>query len=137
MTKESFFDLSGQTAVVTGGGQGIGESIVKRLHAAGARVAGLDVNEKNAQRGADAVDGIAIQCDVSSKDSVLSAVAAVQSTLGDITILVNNAGITGKTDFTWALDPREFDTVYAVNLRGVYLMCHAVISKMLDKGYGR
>jgi NAD(P)-dependent dehydrogenase (short-subunit alcohol dehydrogenase family) len=137
MSEEKFFSLAGQTAVVTGGGQGIGEGIVKRLHSAGARVAVLDMNKDTAESVAKSVGGLSVQCDVSSSDSVKSAIAAVQKVFGDITILVNNAGITGTTAFTWELDPKEFDTVYAVNLRGVYLMCHAVISQMLTKGYGR
>ncbi len=137
MSAEKFFNLAGQTAVVTGGGQGIGEGIVKRLHSAGARVAVLDMNKDTAEGVAKAVGGLSVQCDVSSPDSVKSAVAAVQKAFGDITILVNNAGITGTTALTWELDPKEFDTVYAVNLRGVYLMCHALISQMLAKGYGR
>jgi 3-oxoacyl-[acyl-carrier protein] reductase len=137
MSEEKFFSLASQTAVVTGGGQGIGEGIVKRLHSAGARVAVLDMNKCTAETVAKSVDGLAVQCDVSSSDSVKEAVTSVQKQLGDITILVNNAGITGTTAFTWELDPKEFDTVFAVNLRGVYLMCHAVISQMLAKGYGR
>jgi len=137
MTGNSFFNLKGQTAIVTGGGQGIGEGIAKRLHAAGARIAVLDVNESTAKGVAEAVGGIAVQCDVSSAASVREAVAIVQKSFGDITILVNNAGIPGKTAFTWELDAKDFDSVYAVNLRGVYLMCHAVISSMLEKRYGR
>lgn len=65
------------------------------------------------------------------------AVSAVQRDLGSITILVNNAGISGKAAYLWELDEKELDSVYAINLRGVYLMCQAVIKTMLEKRYGR
>jgi 2-dehydro-3-deoxy-L-rhamnonate dehydrogenase (NAD+) len=132
-----FFSLKRQIAVVTGGGQGIGEGIAKRLHSAGAQVAILDRNKDSAQSVAQSIGGLAVQCDVSSADSVRQAVATVDRDLGDITILVNNAGITGKAGYLWELGEEELDSVYAVNLRGVYMMCHAVIKKMFDNRYGR
>lgn len=132
-----FFSLKGQIAIVTGGGQGIGEGIAKRLHAAGARVAILDLNEGTAKSVAQSIGGVGVKCDVTSADSVRQAVATVERDPGAITILVNNAGISGKAAYLWELDEKEIDQVYAVNLRGVYLMCQAVIKSMLDKRYGR
>ncbi len=137
MTETHFFSLAGQVAIVTGGGQGIGEGVAKRLHAAGARVAILDLNETTARAIAQSIDGIGAKCDVSSAESVRQAISVVQRELGDITILVNNAGITGKAAYIWELDENELDSVYAVNLRGVYLMCRAVVNRMIEKGYGR
>jgi 3-oxoacyl-[acyl-carrier protein] reductase len=137
MPAQGFFSLAGQIAVVTGGGQGIGEGIAKRLHSAGARVAILDLNEGNAKKVAQQLGGLGMKCDVSSADSVKQAVAAVQRELGDITILVNNAGVSGKAAYIWELDEKEIDSVYAINLRSVFLTCRAVITKMLEKRYGR
>jgi len=137
MADHDFFSLKDQVAVVTGAGQGIGEGIARRLHSAGARVAVLDLNEETAKSVAKSINGIGVKCDVSSSDSVRQGIAAVQRELGEITILVNNAGISGKAAYTWELEETEMDTVYAVNLRGVYLMCRAVINKMLEKRYGR
>src|SRR6516165_5275118 len=137
MAQPEFFSLAGQIAIVTGGGQGIGEGIAQRLHAAGARIAVLDLNAENAKKVAQQLGGLGLKCDVSSADSVKQAVAEVQRDLGDVTIVVNNAGISGKPAYLWELDEKEIDTVYAVNLRGVYLMCQAVIKKMLEKKYGR
>lgn len=137
MAKKDFFSLKGQIAAVTGGGQGIGEGIARRLHSAGARVAVLDVNENTAKSVAQSIDGVGVKCDVSSAESVRQAISAVQRELGDITILVNNAGISGKAAYLWELDEKELDTVYAINLRGVYLMCQAVVNTMLEKRYGR
>jgi 3-oxoacyl-[acyl-carrier protein] reductase len=137
MAGDGFFHLSGQIAVVTGAGQGIGEGIARRLHSAGAKVAILDLNEAAAISVAESIGGLGIKCDVSSADSVRHSVIAVQRALGDITILVNNAGISGKAAHLWELDETDLDSVYAVNLRGVYLMCRAVITQMLEKRYGR
>lgn len=137
MGENDFFSLKGQVAVVTGGGQGIGEGIARRLHSAGARVAVLDLNENTAKSVAQSIGGVSVQCDVASAESVGQAISAVQRELGDITILVNNAGISGKAAYLWELDEKELDIVYAINLRGVYLMCRAVVNKMLEKRYGR
>ncbi|MGH9511386.1 MAG: SDR family NAD(P)-dependent oxidoreductase [Terriglobales bacterium] len=137
MGEDGFFSLKGHVAVVTGGGQGIGEGIAKRLHSAGAQVAILDLNEDLAKSVAVSIDGVGVKCDVSSSQSVRQAVSAVEERLGDISILVNNAGVSGKAAYLWELDEKEIDSVYAVNLRGVYLMCHAIVGKMLQKRYGR
>jgi NAD(P)-dependent dehydrogenase (short-subunit alcohol dehydrogenase family) len=134
---DGFFSLQGQIAIVTGGGQGIGEGIARRLYSAGARIAILDLNEASAKSVAQSINGLGVRCDVSSAESVRKAVSAVQRDLGAITILVNNAGISGKAAYLWELDEKEIDQVYAVNLRGVYLMCQAVIKGMLEHRYGR
>ncbi len=137
VTGDSFFCLRGQVAVVTGGGQGIGEGIARRLHSAGALVAILDLNGEAAKTVAESINGVGVKCDVSSSGSVRDAILQVETSLGDVSILVNNAGISGKAANLWEVDEKELDDVYAVNLRGVYLMCRAVIKKMLDNRYGR
>jgi len=137
MEPNDFFNLEGQVAVVTGGGQEIGEGIARRLHAAGARVAILDLKEANAQTVARSLDGLGLRCDVSSAAEVESAVGGVRQRLGDIDIVVNNAGIVGKTAPLWELEEGDLDRVYAVNLKGVFLMCRAVIRQMLERRYGR
>jgi 3-oxoacyl-[acyl-carrier protein] reductase len=134
---QEFFSLEKQVAIVTGAGQGIGEGIARRLHAAGAKVAVLDVKEETARAVASSLGGVGLRCDVSSASSVKEAVAEARKRLGPIDILVNNAGITGRTARLWELDESELDQVYAVNLRGVFLMCRAVIGEMLERGYGR
>ncbi len=137
MKEQNFFSLEGQVAIVTGGGQEIGEGIARRLHAAGARVAILDLNEENARNVARSLDGLGLKCDVSSPPSIEKAVRDVRGQLGPIEIVVNNAGIVGKTAYLWELDERDLDQVYDVNLKGVFLMCRAVIREMLERGYGR
>jgi len=137
MANENFFSLQGQVAVVTGAGQGIGEGIAARLNQAGARVAILDTNRAAAEEVAARLKGLALHCDVSSAPSVTEAIDAVQRQLGPIEILVNNAGITGRTLPLWELEESDLDKVYAVNLKGVFLTCRAVIPGMLAQGYGR
>ncbi|HTS67427.1 MAG TPA: SDR family NAD(P)-dependent oxidoreductase [Terriglobia bacterium] len=137
MANENFFSLQGQVAIVTGGGQGIGEGIAARLAEAGARVAVLDTNRAAAEEVAGRVKGVGAFCDVSSATSVRQAIEEVQRKLGPIQILVNNAGIAGRTLPLWELEENDLDQVYAVNHKGVFLMCRAVISGMLSRRYGR
>lgn len=137
MRANEFFNLEGQVAVVTGGGQEIGEGIARRLHAAGARVAILDLKEENAQTVARSLEGLGLRCDVSSAAEVESAVGEVRQRLGGIDIVVNNAAIVGKTAPLWELEEGDLVRVYAVNLKGVFLMCRAVIRQMLERRYGR
>ena len=137
MEQHTFFGLEGQVAVVTGAGQGIGEAIARRLHAAGAQVAVLDLNESRAKEVAHAVNGLGVKCDVSSAASVESAFREARQKLGPVDILVNNAGITGRTLRLWQLTENDLDQVYAVNLRGVFLTCKAVAEEMMERKYGR
>ncbi|MCL5670579.1 MAG: glucose 1-dehydrogenase [Acidobacteria bacterium] len=137
MSEQPFFSLQGQVAVVTGGGQGIGEGIARRFAAAGARVAVLDMKADMARAVAEAIGGVAVECDVASAASVARAVAEVRRRLGPIDILVNNAGITGRNLLMWELEESDFDRVYAINLKGVFLMCKAVIGEMIERRYGR
>ena len=65
------------------------------------------------------------------------ALGEVRKKLGGIEIVVNNAGIAGKTAPLWELDEQNLDQVYAVNLKGVFLMCRAVVGEMLERKYGR
>ena len=137
MANENFFSLQGQVAVVTGAGQGIGEGIAARLGQAGARLAILDTNREAAEEVAGRLKGVALLCDVSSAPSVQQAIEEVQRQLGPIQILVNNAGITGRTLPLWELEEGDLDQVYAVNLKGVFLTSRTVIPGMLAQGYGR
>jgi len=134
---DSFFRLDNQVALVTGGGVGIGEAIARRLAAAGAKVALFDRDGAKAASVAQAIGGLAVTGDVTSEADIERALAQTQQTLGPISILVNNAGITGKAGRTWELTRSDWDSVLAVNVVGPFLWCKAVVPGMLARKYGR
>ena len=135
--EEAFFRLDGRVAVVTGGGQGIGEVICRRLAAAGARVAVLDLNGAAADRVARDTGGMGVTGDVTSETDVARVANQVEEALGPIDILVNNAGITGRAAPLWELSRADLESVLAVNVVGPFLCCRAVIGGMLQRRYGR
>jgi 3-oxoacyl-[acyl-carrier protein] reductase len=135
--RDQFFRLDGKVALVTGGGQGIGEATCRRLAAAGARVAVFDLQAGNTAQVARAVGGLGLVGDVTSETDVARAFVEVQQTLGGLDILVNNAGIVGKTAPIWELSKADLEAVLAVNLVGPFLWCRAVIQGMVQRGFGR
>jgi 3-oxoacyl-[acyl-carrier protein] reductase len=139
--------LDGRVAIVTGGGQSVGEGIAHRLAEAGAKLAIFDLNDDAAQSVARAVGGIAVAGDQTRETDVTRLVAEVTQKLGRIDILVNNAAIVGKTACVWDLAKSDMDQVLAVNLVGPFLLCRAVIGSpggeghpatgMIDRKFGR
>lgn len=129
-------ELSGRTALVTGGGSGLGAVIADHLASAGARV--VVVGRRNGPLTAVAEQlgsrGRAEVCDVADPADVDS----LADRLGeeDISVLVNNAGIAGPVAPLVEVTPREWDEVFAVNVRGTYLMCRAFLPGMVDRGFG-
>jgi NAD(P)-dependent dehydrogenase (short-subunit alcohol dehydrogenase family) len=137
MDMTAFFRLDGKVAMVTGGGQGIGEAICRRLAAAGAKVAVFDMDAARAQRVALDIGGVPVAGDVTSEADVETAVEEVRDRAGSVDILVNNAGITGKSARLWELTRADWDVVLAVNVIGPVLCSKAVIGAMRDRRYGR
>ncbi len=133
----SFFRLDGKVAMVTGGGQGIGEAICRRLAAAGAKVGVFDMDAGRAQRVALDIGGVPVAGNVTSEADVETAVEEVRDRAGPIDILVNNAGITGKAARLWELTRDDWDSVLAVNVIGPVLCSKAVVGSMRERGYGR
>jgi len=133
------FDLTGHTAIVTGGAVGIGEAIAKRLAEAGATVAVADLDKS----GADAVaatlgnGSFGVQVDVASSASVNAAVAEVIARTGRVHILVNNAGVAGKAAPVTEYTDDEFRKVFNINVDGIFYFCRAVIPTMKENKYGR
>jgi 2-dehydro-3-deoxy-L-rhamnonate dehydrogenase (NAD+) len=133
------FDLSGQTAIVTGAATGIGEAIARRLAAAGATVAVLDMDLQGAHRvaGSLGAGAFAVHADVSQRSTVKQAVRKVLDRTGRIDILVNNAGIAGRAAPVWEQTDEDWERILAVNLTGVFNFCRAVVPHMRSRGYGR
>jgi 3-oxoacyl-[acyl-carrier protein] reductase len=130
-------ELQGQVALVTGGGRGIGRNIAVELAEAGMKVAVAARSTNEIEGTAKDVGGIAIQCDVSDRDSVERMVERTEEELGPLDLLVSNAGISIEEGDAWTLDPDEWWRVFEVNVLGVYLCCRAVIPGMLERGGGR
>ncbi len=130
-----------RTAIVTGGGSGIGTAISKRLALDGAAVAIFDQNGDTAAAVADEITAaggvaIAVAVDVSDRAAIDHGVAVVRERLGAATILVNNAGITPFEKFL-EIGRESYERVMAVNLRGPFEMCQAVIPDMIAVRWGR
>jgi 2-hydroxycyclohexanecarboxyl-CoA dehydrogenase len=127
--------LEGKIAFVTGGASGIGAATARRLAAEGARVAIGDLNEDGARAVAGEIDGNAYPLDVAEVASVRAAVDAIGAELGDIDVLVNNAG-TDRFAFFVNTDEELWDFVLGVNLRGVLAVTHAVLPGMQQRRSG-
>jgi 2-dehydro-3-deoxy-L-rhamnonate dehydrogenase (NAD+) len=138
-TNSTPFDLTGQTAIVTGAATGIGEAIAKRLAAAGATIAVLDLDLAGAELVAAALGAgsFAIAADVTQAASVKDAVESALRRTGHIHILVNNAGIAGRAAPIWEQTDEDWQRNIAVNLTGVFNLCRAVVPHMRSRGYGR
>jgi 3-oxoacyl-[acyl-carrier protein] reductase len=130
-----------RVAIVTGSARGIGAAVAARLVRDGAAVAVLDLDPVAATEAATALDraggrAVAVETDVSDPDSVRAAVEQVADRLGAPGILVNNAGVT-RDNLLFQLSPADWDLVIDVNLRGTFLMTHAVAEHMAKLGWGR
>jgi 3-oxoacyl-[acyl-carrier protein] reductase len=130
-------ELQGQVALITGGGRGIGRNIAVELAGAGMKVAVAARSTGEIEETAAEVGGLAIQCDVSDRDSVERMVAEAEEKLGPLDLLVSNAGTSIEEGAAWELDPDEWWRVFEVNVLGVYLCCRAVVPGMLGRGRGR
>jgi NAD(P)-dependent dehydrogenase (short-subunit alcohol dehydrogenase family) len=134
-------DLKNRHAVVTGGAQGIGFSIARRLQASGASVSVWDYDRATLNTAleqlqpAGHVSGEVV--DVSEPLSVRQAIGSTIEKYQKIDILVANAGIAGPNHKTWEYPLEEWQRVVNVNLLGVFYCCHAVLPHMLELNYGR
>ena len=134
-------NLAGKTVIVTGGAGGIGSATCRRFAAEGAKVAVFDMNLEAAQKVANEINasgGIAaaFNCNITDRSQVDTAVAGVETQLGPIDVLVNNAGWDIFKPFTKTV-PAEWDKLIAINLTGALHMHHAVLPGMVARGGGR
>jgi len=131
-------DLSGQVAFVTGSTRGIGRAIAETLHRAGASVAVVGRNRDSAVQAAAGYDGraVGVGCDVADASQVEAAIAEVEKTLGPISILVNNAGLT-RDNLLLRLSDDDWTAVLDANLKGAFHTTRAVIKGMMKRRAGR
>lgn len=126
-------DIKGHAALVTGGGSGLGAATARRLAAAGARVALLDVNIDGARALARELDGLAVRCDVADPDSAAAAVAEARAAHGPARVLVNCAGIGVAKRILGRDGPQplgDFERVVRVNLLGSFNMLRLAAADM-------
>ena len=130
--------LDGKTALVTGAGSGIGKCIAETYAREGASVAVVDLDADAAKNVARAIGNkaIALRCDVSKKADFAAAVEGTLAAFGALDILVNNAGATHVNKPMLEIDEAEFDRIYAVNVKGVFLGCQAVVPHFRKVGGG-
>jgi 3-oxoacyl-[acyl-carrier protein] reductase len=136
MSPAPFCSLEGTVALVTGGSRGIGAAVSRELARAGASLA---INYRSGTEAAEALaaelDGLAVQADVADPAQTGSLVERVESALGPIGALVNNAGVTRDTLIVRMSD-EEWEAVIDTNLRGVFNVCRAVARGMLKRHSG-
>src|SRR5262249_964763 len=129
-----------QAAIITGGASGIGLAIAKKLSGEGASVAMIDLNPSALQSAVKSVGENAFDfvCDVTNEDQVKSVVDQIAERFGRIDILINSAGVTGKTNIkSHEVELRDFRFVFEVNVVGSFLTSRAVLPHMLKRNYGR
>jgi 3-oxoacyl-[acyl-carrier protein] reductase len=130
--------LDGKTALVTGAGSGIGKCIAETYAREGAWVALADINLDAAKAAARAIgnNAIAVRCDVTQKPEIAAALDETLSAFGSLDILVNNAGATHVNKPMLEIGEAELDHIYAVNVKGVFLFCQAVVPHFRKRGSG-
>lgn len=128
--------LENKTAIVTGGGSGFGAGIARALAAAGAKVMVADINADAAQAVAAEIDGLAVTVDVGSNTSVAGLAYACADQLGDLDILINNAGITHLPAAMEDVTEEDFDRVLNVNAKSVYLTAKHFVPAMKARKQG-
>jgi 3-oxoacyl-[acyl-carrier protein] reductase len=131
------YDFDDQVAVITGGAQGIGYAVAKRMIENGAKVVIWDFDTDLAQASASELGATALHCDVSDWDSVQAAAEQTERQLGRIDVLVNSAGVAGANAVVEEYPIEEWNKIMSVNLNGTFHTNRAVISGMKHRGYGR
>ena len=134
-------DLKGKRAIVTGAARGIGFAIAERLLQSGATVTLWDIELPSLEKAqADlksAGNVFSVEVDVTQENSIKRGIELTYEHMGDVEILINNAGITGGNATVWDMGITEWQKVLDIDLTGVFLCCRALAPRMMSKGYGR
>ncbi len=127
--------------IVTGAGSGFGEATAKRFASEKARVVVSDIDERSAAKVCEEIEkeggnAIAVACNVAVEGEVEQLVEKAANEFGAIDVMVNNAGYSHMSRLLWKISVEEFDSVFAVNVRGVFLGCKHVIPRMIEQKRG-
>jgi NAD(P)-dependent dehydrogenase (short-subunit alcohol dehydrogenase family) len=136
MIYASIMSIDGRTALVTGGARGIGRAIAERLAAAGARVVVGGRSAPSVEEAARAVGGVPAVFDVKDRAAIARAVDALRSTVGPVSILVNNAGVAESAPLARTTDAM-WDDAFAVNVTAPFTLARALVPDMIAAGFGR
>jgi 3-hydroxybutyrate dehydrogenase len=128
--------LEGRTALITGGGRGIGRAIAERLAREGARVVVTGRTRAEIDEVAASLGGLAISMDVTHRPSIEAGLAEIEGHGARVDILVNNAGAAESAPFDKTSD-EVWDRMLAVNVTHAFILCRALIPKMIERGFGR
>jgi 3-oxoacyl-[acyl-carrier protein] reductase len=133
--------FEGKSVIVTGAGSGFGEATAKRFASEGANVVLGDINQEGLTRVSQEIaesggNSTQVICNVAEETQVEAMVQAAVDAFGGVDVLVNNAGYSHLQKSMWKITVEEFDAVFAVNVRGVFLGCKHVIPVMLAAGGG-
>ncbi len=128
--------LAGKTALVTGGASGFGAGIARKFLAEGARVAIADINAEAVAAMAEVLGATGVTADVADDASVAHMIETAEGALGPLDILVNNAGVTHLPSALEDVGEAEFDRVFAVNAKSVYLTARHLVPAMKARRQG-
>ncbi len=128
-----------QVAVVTGAGQGIGAAIAKALIKNGYTVAALDIDLKKAQSivKSSRNSSKAYPCDVSDSETVAATLKQIQKDLGEVSVLINNAGVGGPFHLLNEVSDSEWEWIFKTNVKSVFNFCRVLLPQMKKKNFGR
>ncbi len=134
--------LKGEVAIVTGAGRGIGRAVALEFAREGARVAlaarsRAELDETERQVVAAGGQALVVPTDLIKVDDIEAMVEAARKAFGPVDILVNNAGIAGPTALCEDVKPEDWDYTFAVNVKGPFLCCRAVLREMKERRKGR
>jgi NAD(P)-dependent dehydrogenase (short-subunit alcohol dehydrogenase family) len=135
-------NLTGQVALVTGGGRGLGRGMAQSLAAAGAAVALVGRAQAHLNETADLIRqaggrAFAVSADVSDRTAVENMVPLVENELGPVDILVNNAGVMSTPGPIWEADPENWHSVMDINVYGAFLCTRYILPGMVKRRSGR
>ena len=129
------FDLGGQTVIVTGAARGIGRAISRRFAELGAKVSGWDLDI--GPIAGDTAFVHTVTADVTDEASVDAAFCASKAALGEVSVLIANAGVNGPTMPAWDYTLDDWNHVINVDLTGVFVTTRPAVIHMRETGYGR